>query len=138
MPGFLLISFKIAFTLSSNCPLYFVPATSEPTSRVIIVLSFNTLDTFSSAILIANPSAIADLPTPGSPISTGLFFFLLPNICASLSISLSLPTTGSSLPSFAAFVRLNPKLSNTGVEVVLFFCSVIFISLVGFSTSTVC
>jgi len=46
-------------------------------------------------ILSASPSAIADFPTPGSPIRTGLFFFLLARICETLSISSSLPTIGS-------------------------------------------
>jgi len=67
-------------------------------------------------ILNASPSAIADFPTPGSPIKTGLFFFLRLRICASLSISISLPTIGSSVPSSADFVMSIPKLSSTGVS----------------------
>lgn len=58
----------------------------------------------------------ADFPTPGSPISTGLFFFRRLNICAIRSISLSRPTTGSSRFSIAARVISVPKLSKTGVS----------------------
>ena len=63
----------------------------------------------------AKPSAMALLPTPGSPINKGLFFFLRLKICETRSISFSLPTTGSSLLSSASFVRSLPKLSKTGV-----------------------
>ena len=115
MCGFFPSSFRIAFILSSNCPRYFVPATIEPISSDTTLFPCSTLETFFFAILIASPSAMADFPTPGSPMSTGLFFFLLPRICASLSISFSLPTTGSNLSSIAAFVRSYPKLSSTGV-----------------------
>ena len=69
-----------AFILSSNCPLYFVPATKEAKSSETIRLLNKTLDTFLCVILNANPSAIADLPTPGSPMRRGLFFFLLESI----------------------------------------------------------
>ena len=58
---------------------------------------------------------MADFPTPGSPISRGLFFFLLLSICETLSISLFLPMIGSSFPSFAKAVKSLPKLSKTGV-----------------------
>ena len=53
----------------------------------------------------AIPSTMADFPTPGSPMSMGLFFFLRPRISMTREISLSRPTTGSSLPSRAARVR---------------------------------
>ena len=66
-------------------------------------------------ILKASPSAIADFPTPGSPISRGLFFFLLLKICETLWISLSLPITGSSWSFSASNVMSLPKLSKTGV-----------------------
>ena len=39
-------SFITAFILSSNCPLYLVPATNEARSREIILLLKSTLDTF--------------------------------------------------------------------------------------------
>ena len=66
-------------------------------------------------ISCAKPSTIALLPTPGSPMRIGLFFFLLPRISLTRIISFSLPTTGSSFPSAAACVRSVPKLSSTGV-----------------------
>ena len=47
----------------------------------------------------ARPSTTAVLPTPGSPISTGLFFMRRERICITRSISFWRPTTGSSLPS---------------------------------------
>ena len=46
-------------------------------SKEKISLSFNFSGTSSWAILIAKPSKIAVLPTPGSPIKTGLFLVLL-------------------------------------------------------------
>ena len=109
-------SLRIAFIRSSNCPRYFVPATIEAKSRATTRFSKRTLETFFSIIRIAKPSAIADLPTPGSPISIGLFFFLRLSICAIRSISFSRPTIGSKLPSSAAFVISIPKLSSTGVS----------------------
>ena len=108
-------SFITAFMRSSNWPRYFVPATRDAKSKVTILLSKRTLLTFFSMIFNARPSTMAVLPTPGSPIKTGLFFFLLDNTCATRSISFSLPMTGSSLPSLASFVRSLPKLSKTGV-----------------------
>ena len=111
--GLLLASFITPMILSSNSPRYFVPATSEVRSSIIIILSNSVLGTFFSAIRDASPSTMADFPTPGSPISTGLFFFLLHNIWATRSISLSRPITLSSLPSAAALVRSVPYLFNS-------------------------
>ena len=104
-----------------------MPATIEAKSRVITLFPNKTLETFLCTILIANPSTIADLPTPGSPINTGLFFFLLLNICARRSISCSLPTIGSSLFSSTALVKSIPKLSSTGVSEVDFPCEGLFL-----------
>ena len=53
------------------------------------------------------------LPTPGSPMRTGLFFVRRDRICMTRSISCSRPMTGSSLPSRAACVRLRPNWSRT-------------------------
>ncbi len=113
--GFFSNSLIMPFILSSNCPLYFVPATKAAKSSITIRLLNRILDTFLCTILKAKPSAIADLPTPGSPTRIGLFFFLLLNICDTLSISLCLPTIGSNLPSVAYFVKSLPKLSKTGI-----------------------
>ena len=113
--GFNFNSSRIAFILSSNCPLYFVPATIEDKSREYILLSKITLGALPSFIKIAKPSTIAVLPTPGSPIRTGLFFFLLDNIWDTLFISSFLPTTGSKISSSADFDMSLQKLSKTGV-----------------------
>src|SRR5882762_1601875 len=53
----------------------------------------------------ARPSTIAVLPTPGSPISTGLFFVRRCSTCTTRRISSSRPMTGSSLPLRANSVR---------------------------------
>ena len=58
---------------------------------------------------------MAVLPTPGSPMSAGLFFVLRPRIWMTRSISFSRPMTGSSLPARAASVRLMPSASTVGV-----------------------
>ena len=80
MSGFDFNSLMMHFILSSNCPLYFVPATTLVKSKETILLSNNTLDTFRSLIRKARPSTIAVFPTPGSPIKTGLFFLRLLSI----------------------------------------------------------
>ncbi len=53
----------------------------------------------------ARPSTIAVLPTPGSPIRTGLFLVRRARTWIVRRISSSRPMTGSSLPSRAACVR---------------------------------
>ena len=113
-------SFITAFIRSSNCPRYFVPATKLAKSNVTTRLLKRIRETLRFTILKARPSAIADLPTPGSPIKSGLFFFLLLNIWETRSISFSLPTTGSNFPSSACAVKSRPKLSKTGVLDFLF------------------
>ena len=59
----------------------------------------------------AGLATMADLPTPGSPMSIGLFFLRRPRISITRAISMSRPTTGSSFPSRAAFVRSYPNSS---------------------------
>ena len=113
-------SFIRAFMRSSNCPRYFVPATKLAKSRVTTRLSYKMRDTFLCMIRSARPSAMADLPTPGSPIKSGLFFLRLLKICDTLCISASRPTTGSNFPRSAIWVRSLPKLSKTGVLDFLF------------------
>lgn len=67
---------------------------------------------FTQKDLKAHPSEIAVFPTPGSPISTGLFFVLLERIWIHLRISSSLPITGSSFPALAIAVRSFPYFSS--------------------------
>ena len=53
----------------------------------------------------ASPSTMAVLPTPGSPISTGLFLVRRESTCITRRISSSRPMTGSSFPFRASSVR---------------------------------
>uniref|UniRef100_A0A7C9CZG3 Uncharacterized protein n=1 Tax=Opuntia streptacantha TaxID=393608 RepID=A0A7C9CZG3_OPUST len=55
---------------------------------------------------------MAVLPTPGSPMRTGLFLVLLERIWIHLRISSSLPITGSSFPSLAIAVKSLPYFSS--------------------------
>ncbi len=107
---------SIAFLiLSSKSPRYFVPATIDVKSSATIFLPASSSGTSSLTILRASPSAMAVLPTPGSPIRQGLFFVRLERICITLSISLSLPITGSIFPCPAASVKSFPNSSRVGV-----------------------
>ena len=72
-PSYLARSFRTAFNRSSNSPLYFAPANSDPKSKDKTRLPFKPSGTSPLTIRCAKPSTIAVLPTPGSPISTGLF-----------------------------------------------------------------
>ena len=74
------ISSMIFFRRSSNSPRYLVPATSKPISRVTTRFSSRMSGISLLAIRDAKPSAIAVLPTPGSPIKTGLFLVRRPRI----------------------------------------------------------
>ena len=108
-------SSMIFLSRSSNSPRYFVPATSEPMSSVSTRLLSSVSGTSPLTIRWARPSTIAVLPTPGSPMSAGLFFVRRDRIWMTRSISFSRPMTGSSLPARAASVRLIPSWSTVGV-----------------------
>ncbi len=56
----------------SNSPRYFAPAISEPMSSDISLRSFRPSGTSPLTMRSASPSAIAVLPTPGSPIRDGI------------------------------------------------------------------
>ena len=90
---------------SSNSPRYFVPATMPDRSSSKMRLSTSSSGTSPAAILSARPSAMAVLPTPGSPMSTGLFFVRRVKMRSARAISSSRPITGSSLPSRAIAVK---------------------------------
>ena len=60
----------------------------------------------------ARPSTTAVLPTPGSPMRTGLFFVRLASTWTTRRISASRPMTGSTLPSRARAVRSTPYFSS--------------------------
>ena len=113
LPSAFLTSFKTAFSLSSNSPRYFAPATSAPMSSEKMVLSFSPSGTSPRTIRCASPSAIAVLPTPGSPIRTGLFLLFLERIRMTLRISESRPITGSSFCSRARSTRSVPNFART-------------------------
>ena len=59
---------------SSNSPRYFEPAIRAPMSSATTRRSRSDSGMSPETIRWARPSAMAVLPTPGSPISTGLFF----------------------------------------------------------------
>ena len=120
--GFFCSSVRMLRMRSSNCPRYFVPATTAAMSKAITLLSNRMRDNFFCTMRKASPSTMADFPTPGSPINIGLFFFRRLRICDTRSISFSRPTTGSRMPSWAARVRSVPKLSKTGVLLADFLC----------------
>ena len=65
-----------------------------------------------STIRCAIPSAMAVLPTPGSPTSIGLFFVRRERICSTRRHSSSRPITGSSLPVRASSLRFIAYLPN--------------------------
>ena len=73
-PSASVISFRTALRRSSNSPRYLAPATMELRSSAMTRLPLSPSGTSPSMIRLANPSTMAVLPTPGSPISTGLFF----------------------------------------------------------------
>ena len=104
-PSSLANSLSTALSRSSNSPRYLAPATSAPKSRDSTRLSLRPSGTSPLIIRWANPSAIAVLPTPGSPINTGLFFVRRCNTCIVRRISSSRPITGSSFPSSALSVK---------------------------------
>ena len=104
-PAAAVISDKTAFSRSSNSPRYLEPATIAPRSSANRRLSFKPSGTSPLTMRNARPSTIAVLPTPGSPISTGLFLVRRDSTCIVRRISSSRPITGSSLPSRATAVR---------------------------------
>mmetsp|Transcript_7337 Transcript_7337/g.24361 ORF Transcript_7337/g.24361 Transcript_7337/m.24361 type:complete len:213 (-) Transcript_7337:703-1341(-) len=110
---------------SSKSPLYFVSASNKPTFKDKTRLFFNLLGTISlsAAIKLANPSAIAVFPTPGSPIKHGLDFRLLTKILTALFVSSSLPNTGSNSPFLAIAVKSTEHCANIFFT---FFLSIFF------------
>ena len=103
-----LTSSKIAFKRSSNSPRYLAPAINDPISNSINRFSFNDSGTSFFMIRQAIPSTTAVLPTPGSPIKTGLFFVLRDKICITRRISSSRPMMGSIFPSLTSCTRSRP------------------------------
>ena len=71
------ISLSTALSRSSNSPRYLVPAIRAPRSRETTRLFLSDSGTSPWTTRWARPSTIAVLPTPASPISTGLFLVRL-------------------------------------------------------------
>ena len=105
----LMASFITPLIRLSNWPLNCVPATIAGRSNCHTCMLRSFSGTVPSTILTARPCATAVLPTPGAPISTGLFLDLLLRIWMQRSISASRPMMRSILPSAARSVRLVPN-----------------------------
>ena len=101
------------FTRSSNSPRYFVPATMEERSRDSRRLPRRSSGTCPAAMRWASPSAMAVLPTPGSPMRAGLFFCRRDRIWITRRSSSSRPTTGSKIPAAACLVKSFANCSNS-------------------------
>jgi hypothetical protein len=104
-PSCLARSLSTPFRRSSNSPRNFAPAIRAPMSSDSTRLPRRPSGTSSWMMRWANPSTMAVLPTPGSPINTGLFFVRRCSTCTTRRISSSRPMTGSSLPDAARAVR---------------------------------
>ena len=115
-PSDAVISCSTALRRSSNSPRYFAPAMSAPTSSAHTRLPLSPSGTSPATIRCASPSAIAVLPTPGSPISTGLFLVRRDSTWITRRISSSRPITGSSFPASASAVRSRPYFSSAWYE----------------------
>jgi len=85
----------IPLSRSSNWPRYLVPATMRERSRARIRLFTREGGTSPSWMRTARPSTMAVFPTPGSPMSTGLFFRRRESTWTILSSSASRPMRGS-------------------------------------------
>ena len=107
-PSASVISLRTALSRSSNSPRYLAPATIEPRSSAMTRLFFSVSGTSPSTMRRARPSTMAVLPTPGSPMRTGLFLVRRDSTWMTRRISSSRPMTGSSLPWRATSVRSRP------------------------------
>ncbi len=104
-PSASVISLSTALSRSSNSPRYLAPASMALMSSETTDLSRSPSGTSPLTIRWASPSTIAVFPTPGSPISTGLFLVRRESTWITRRISSSRPITGSSLPRRARSVR---------------------------------
>ncbi len=96
---------SVPFRRASNSPFMLAPASSAPTSRLISRTSASLGGTSPCAIASASPSTTAVLPTPASPVSSGLFCRRRSSTSIIVRISSSRPITGSISPSRARAVR---------------------------------
>ena len=110
-PPLSVISLSTALSRSSNSPRYLAPATMDDRSSEMRRLFFRLSGTSPSTMRRARPSTMAVLPTPGSPIRTGLFLVRRDSTWITRRISSSRPMTGSMRPARAASVRSRPYFS---------------------------
>jgi hypothetical protein len=110
-PSDSLISRRTALRRSSNSPRNLAPAISAPRSSEMTFFSLSVSGTSPRTMRWASPSTMAVLPTPGSPIRTGLFLVRRLRTWMTRRISSSRPMTGSSLPARASAVRSRPYFS---------------------------
>jgi hypothetical protein len=110
-------SLRICWTRSSNSPRYFEPATMALTESSTRRLSRSASGTSPATMRWARPSTIAVLPTPGSPISTGLFFLRRASTSMVVSISFARPITGIELALAGELRQVAEYLSRFGVLV---------------------
>ena len=113
LPSLFLISSRTFFRRSSNSPRYLAPAINEAMFSSQMVLFLRLDGTSPLIILWARPSTMAVLPTPGSPIKTGLFLVFLDRMVVMLRISSSRPITGSSFLFLHSSFIFRPYFSNT-------------------------
>ncbi len=100
-----------ALRRSSNSPRYLAPAIMPPRSMLMRRLPLRESGTSPATMRRARPSAMAVLPTPGSPMRTGLFLLRRLSTCMMRRISSSRPITGSIFPARARAVRSVPYFS---------------------------
>ncbi len=105
-------SLSTLFRRSSNSPRYLAPATSADMSSSTMSLSLMVDGTSPDTMRWARPSTMAVLPTPGSPMSTGLFLVRRLSTWMVRRTSSTRPMTGSSLPWRARSVTLRPYCSS--------------------------
>ena len=96
-----------ALKRSSKSPRKRVPASSAPVSSAKTSASFSAPWTSSSSSRVASPSAIAVLPTPGSPTNTGLFLRRRQSTSIVRCSSSARPISGSSSPCARAFGQVH-------------------------------
>ena len=94
-----------ALTFSSKSPRYLDPASNAPTSNEYSSCPCKNSGIVLSAIICARPSAIAVLPTPGSPTINTFDLNRLANTLTISSSSVLRPINGSSLPCLARLVK---------------------------------
>ena len=109
--------FITAFKRCSKSPLYLVPASNAPISSEYTVAFANISGISLPTMRLAKPSAMAVLPTPASPTSSGLFLRRRHKVCMTRSSSGARPISGSILPAATCAFRLRVNCSKAPVGV---------------------